>query len=291
MRANPLISVVLPTFNRVATMREALASLQAQDYPRFEILVVDNDSSDDTAAAVQAACAADSRVRYLHEPEPGVCPARNLGCMQAQGEFVALADDDEVAPPQWLSLLAAAQAETGASGVGGPYTPLWDVTPPRWLVASRCLQETLSFMDFGCGRCPAEWLLGGNALYTRGALASVNYFGLRAGRIGSTSLKGASDIEIGRRLCRAGHALYFEPSAAVYHHVPAERMRLSYILRRAFWAGYNDVAIGREWQLGSKVARATSRGWDAMALGLVILPGVLWGRLMVHLGYLQPQNE
>ena len=289
MKQLPRVSIVLTTYNRASSMEMALKSLQAQDYPSFEIVVVDNNSTDHTAEVVQRIAADDPRVRYLLQPTPGVGPARNLGCQESQAELIAFLDDDEIAPPEWVSRLVSAQVKNGASGVGGPYEPMWVTSPPCWLLHSRCMQETLSFMDFGSVPRQVEWLLGGNALYTRKALAEVGYFGSVPGRTGLKQVRGGGDMAAGMRLSKAGHRLWFEPSAKVYHTVPPERMRLKYILRRAFWAGYDDVAIGQEWHLCSKAARATRRGADAFALGMFILPGILWGRLMVRLGRLQPQ--
>lgn len=285
----PRVSIVVPTHNRREDLQDALASLLAQDYPDFEVLVVDNNSTDGTSEAVRQLAAKEPRLRLLQEPRPGLSHARNRGCQVAQGDLLAFLDDDEIAPPQWLSTLVRSCEQTGADGVGGPYQPLWQAPPPRWLRESLCMQETLSFINFGTQRREVEWLLGGNALYTRPALHSVGYFGQRSSLTGRRSLAGGGDIALGARLRRAGHAVWFEPAAGVLHKVPASRMRLSYILRRAFWAGYTDVAIGQQWQLGTKAARALSRGPDALALGAVILPGILYGRLLVRLGLLEPQ--
>lgn len=283
-----LVSVVIPTFNRREDVLDAVRSVLAQDYPHFEVVLVDNNSTDGTAEAVQALARDDPRLRYCFERVPGVGAAHNRGAREAQGELVAFLDDDEIAPPQWLSTLVRAQSETGGDGIGGPYEPIWLTPPPRWLLKSRCMQETISFMDFGSKRQPIEWLLGGNAMYTRQALESADYYGEWASYTSKRSLVGGGDIVIGQRMRRAGLQLWFEPAAVVGHKVPRSRMRLSYILRRAFWAGYTDVAIGQEWKLGDKAGKALTRGLDAIALGAVILPGTLWGRLMVRLGYLQP---
>lgn len=286
----PLISVIVPTHNRLDDLLETLQSVFEQQYPRIEIIVVDNASTDSTADVVKGLTYGEKRLRYCYEEQPGVNVARNRGCLAAQSDLLAFIDDDEIAPPGWLSQLAAAMDQTGADAVGGPYEPLWQKAPPGWLLRSRCMQETLSFVDFGPIRAPVEWLLGGNALYTRAALQDASYFGVTPGRIGARSVTGGGDISVGARLRTHGHTLCFEPSAVVYHKVYPERMRLSYILRRAFWSGYNDIAIGRKWQFGRKAASATRRGPDAIALGMVILPGVLWGCLQVKLGRLQPET-
>ncbi|MEN6641506.1 MAG: glycosyltransferase family 2 protein [Armatimonadia bacterium] len=289
MHSACLVSVIVPTHNRLNDLLETLQSLFAQEHSQLEVLVIDNRSTDGTAEVVQGLALHEPRLRYLYEDQPGVNVARNRGCLEASGDLLAFLDDDEVASPDWLTRLLAAMDETGAGGVGGPYQPLWQASPPRWLLKSRCMQETLSFMDFGEARAPVEWLLGGNALYTRAALLDANYFGVAPGRIGASGVTGGGDISVGRRVRSSGHSLWFEPSAVVYHKVPPERMRLPYILRRAFWSGYNDIAIGRQWEMSHKAVSAVKRGPDAIALGMVILPGILWGRLQVKLGRLHPQ--
>lgn len=286
--SSPLISIVVPTHNRPKDVTEAVGTLVAQDYPNFEVVVIANNCTDDTSAAVNALADAHSVVRVVAEPTPGVGAAHNRGVAEAQGELVAFLDDDELAPPGWLSSLYSAQQDTGAGGVGGPYQPLWLTTPPKWLANSLCMQETLSFMDFGHERCKVEWLLGGNMMYTHKALDDAEGFGPWDSYKKANSMVGGGDIVVGGRVRKAGYEVWFEPSAFVWHKVSPSRMRLSYILRRAFWAGYTDVAIGREWKLGDKAGKALCRGWDAVALGAVILPGTLWGRLMVRLGYLHP---
>lgn len=290
MGSNPLVSIVVPSHDRCADVVEAVNSLLAQDYPEFEVIAVANNCSNGTGAALQALAAKDARLQCVHEPTPGLGHARNRGCQAAQGELLAFLDDDELAPPQWLSTLVRAWRETGGGGIGGPYEPLWQAPPPRWLEHSRCFQETLSFMDFGPVRRQVDWLLGGNALYTREALKDANYFGTYSSLKGKRSLVGGGDIALGMRLNHVGHHLWFEPSASVLHKVPASRMRMSYIMRRAFWAGYTDIVIGREWKFGRQASRALARGPDALLLGLAILPGTLYGRLLAGLGYLHPQQ-
>jgi glycosyltransferase involved in cell wall biosynthesis len=290
MADNPLVSIIVPTYNLKEPLRDAVTSLLAQDYPRFEVIVVDNNCTDGTCEMVTAMAGEDPRLRYCLETAQGVTRARNRGCQEAQGDLLAFVDHDEVAPPWWLSKLVSYQQETGAGGVGGPYEPIWEVTPPRWLERSRCMQETLSFVDFGSERRKADWVPGGNCLYTRRAIEDADYFGRWASYTSKRSLVGGDDIIMGERIRRAGYEIWFDPTAIVGHRVPPSRMRLSYILRRAFWAGYTDVALGQTWKLGNKSGKALRRGPDAVALGLVILPGILYGRLAVRLGFLDPRE-
>lgn len=92
-------SIVVPAYNEAAYLPATLDSLQHQDYPgSYEIVVVDNNSTDDTARV-----AAERGVRVLHEGRPGVCAARQTGSMAAAGEIIVSADADTLYPPGWLS--------------------------------------------------------------------------------------------------------------------------------------------------------------------------------------------
>jgi glycosyltransferase involved in cell wall biosynthesis len=89
----PLVSVIIPTYNRAALLCEAVESVLQQTYRNIEIIVIDDGSTDDTTAVMQKYA---DRVRYTRRPNAGVNAARNLGLKQARGEFVALLDSDDL---------------------------------------------------------------------------------------------------------------------------------------------------------------------------------------------------
>src|SRR6476646_9913017 len=119
------ISIVVPTRNRAQRLRALLASLAEQAAPRFEVIVVDNASEDETLAVVAEADAApDAHVRAIHLPQPlGPAVARNRGWRAAQGELVVFTDDDVVAQPGWLASIAAAHARDPEALVQGRTEP------------------------------------------------------------------------------------------------------------------------------------------------------------------------
>lgn len=113
---NPLISVILPTHNRAAVLPEAVASVLAQTWEHFELLVVDDASTDDIPAAL--ARQHDGRIRlHRRDTQGGPAAARNTGLLAARGEFVAFQDSDDVWEPTFLSELHAALEAAGAGSV------------------------------------------------------------------------------------------------------------------------------------------------------------------------------
>jgi glycosyltransferase involved in cell wall biosynthesis len=98
----PRVSVIIPCFNRSARLREAIESVLAQTYQDFEVLVIDDGSTDDTRTSLERRFAGDSRIHYFHKTHAGPGPARNLGLRNASGEFIAFLDSDDLWLPDKL---------------------------------------------------------------------------------------------------------------------------------------------------------------------------------------------
>ncbi|NEX93042.1 glycosyltransferase family 2 protein [Caulobacter sp. 17J65-9] len=111
--ARPLVSVVVPAYNAAWSIDQTLASVCAQTYPNFEVLVVDDGSTDATAEAVGAWTVRDPRVRLLRKPNGGVASARNLGVREARGAYVAPIDSDDLWAPDNLDRQVSALEAAG----------------------------------------------------------------------------------------------------------------------------------------------------------------------------------
>ena len=101
----PLVSAIIPAYNAERTLAETLASVAAQTYAALEILIVDDGSTDSTAAIAQAFCASETRARLIRQPNSGVAAARNAAIAQCAGTFVAPIDADDLWHPDYLSAL------------------------------------------------------------------------------------------------------------------------------------------------------------------------------------------
>ncbi|HEX8224158.1 MAG TPA: glycosyltransferase family A protein [Allosphingosinicella sp.] len=99
----PLVSVVVPAFNAEATLEQTLRSVAAQDHARLEILIVDDGSTDSTAAIAERFCSAEPRARLLRQENGGVASARNRGIAEAKGDYIAPVDADDVWHPSKVS--------------------------------------------------------------------------------------------------------------------------------------------------------------------------------------------
>src|SRR5688572_14570339 len=133
----PQLSVVMSTYNRGELLGDAIRSLLAQHQtitPPFELIVVDNNSTDKTHEIVEGFARIDGRVRYLFEPRQGLSHARNAAIRDARAPLIAFTDDDVRAEPDWVSAIVRAFDEhRDAAVIGGRVLPVWPGPPPLWL--------------------------------------------------------------------------------------------------------------------------------------------------------------
>lgn len=230
------ITVILCTYNRCQTLVKALDSVVASILPDsigWEVLVVDNNSTDQTRRAVEDfSRRVPDRVRYLFEPQQGLSRARNAGIRDARGEIVAFLDDDVTVDPTWLQNLTAALHNGEWAGAGGRVLPQWICSPPAWLpLKERYALAPLAVFDLGIQAGPlAEPPFGANMAFRRDMFEKYGDFRADLGRCGDSMLSN-EDTEFGRRLLAGAERLRYEPSALVYHPVSENRIQKKYFLR------------------------------------------------------------
>lgn len=262
------ITAVVCTHNRAAYLEMCLRSLlrQTLDRSRFEVVVVNNASSDNTSG-VCAPFLSQGAIRYVEDPVVGLSQARNTGWKMAAGRFVGYLDDDATAVPGWLeSALSAFQVAPQPAWVGGPIDLDWPGTPPLWL--DEVLQESLGRLDWGS---ETRWLTanerlgGGNSFYPREWLERLGGFDTSLGRKGNLLLSG-EETQLQRRIEAEGGRLYYHPGVRILHAVPPERLRPSFFYRRYYWGGRTDVAIQRTLRMrgveGGNLPSARARNGD-----------------------------
>jgi glucosyl-dolichyl phosphate glucuronosyltransferase len=223
----PDVSVVISTHNRCALLGRALDCLIHQQVPlglEYEIIVVDNDSTDDTRRTVDAFSVASGNLTYVREPRLGVSYGRNTGIRSARAPIIAFTDDDNVVDDRWVATIKALMdAHPDASAVGGPIRAEWPADVPAWL--DRQHWGPLAILDYGnekfdtCAQDP-RCLLTANLAFRREVFDRIGGFAEDFAR--------CQDHELLVRLWRAGgHALY-APELVVGAIIPRERLTRRY---------------------------------------------------------------
>jgi len=248
--ARTMITVILCTYNRCGSLAKTLNSLAALTLPEsveWEVLVVDNNSSDETREVVEKNfCSRYSgHFRYVFERQPGKSHALNTGIREARGDILAFTDDDVTVEPTWLQNLTVALHNSEWAGAGGRVVAEWACSPPRWLSLEGpyALGDTLALFDRGHeAREISENPFGANMAFRKVMFEKYGGFRTDLGpRAESQDPQKSEDAEFGRRLLLAGERLRYEPSAVVHHWVPENRLQKKYFLEWWFDKGRSDI--------------------------------------------------
>lgn len=264
------ISAIICTHNRDTYLGAAIDSLLVQDFAgEFEVVVVDNGSSDRTREVVEQR-ANDSRLKYVFEPTLGLSVARNTGAKIASAEILAYLDDDAVASKQWLQVLYAAYQKNPQLAIaGGKVTLLWppNTEPPPWL--SSGLAGNLGAYDLGGDmiyiKQPGLTPRGLNYSIRRAFLAEIGGFDPHLGRVGKNLLSN-EELQMTELALEGGWQVAYLPAALVAHNVAPERLHRSWFLNRGWWQGISECY--REQLAGKAGISQLSRGGERLARGL-----------------------
>lgn len=240
------ITVIICTFNRSALLAVALESILASQLPsqiRWEILIADNRSSDETREVVNDfEMRFPGRIRYLFEPRPGKSYALNSAIAAATGNVLAFADDDITVTSQWLDALTAPILRGPWTGCGGRVFAQWVSAVPKWLdTTSWIAAGPLVQFDLGPDACALrETPMGTNMAFRKSLFEHYGAFRTDFGPRPGSEIRN-EDSEFVRRLLHGGEPLFYEPAAIVYHPVPANRLTKKYFL--AWWFGKGSSGI------------------------------------------------
>lgn len=232
------IVVIICTFNREKCLPTALRSVAVSQLPpaiKWEVLVVDNNSNDDTRKIVgDFITRYPGRFRYLFEAQPGKSYALNSGIRSARADLLAFMDDDVTVHEHWLQSLTAELHSGEWAGSGGRVLPQWNSVRPDWLPQNRDeANSPLALFDRGLIAGPlTDSPFGTNMAFRSEMFEKYGGFRTDLGPMPGSEIRG-EDTEFGDRLLRAGEKLRYEPSAVVYHPVTRDRLNKAYFL--AWW--------------------------------------------------------
>ena len=265
------ICLIVCTYNRSHLLQSTLESLINQETDgkfSFDILVIDDASTDDTPHVVkEVSKRSQVFVRYVLEEGKGIARARNRGIKESASKWIAFFDDDMVAQPNWLKELFTVASELGVYCIGGAVPLLLPETYPglspicRPMLGERMLSNQVI-------KCPRNYFPT-----TSNVLLEKRVFE-KAGILDGSLTRGGEDIELGSRIRRAGFEGWFAPQAVVHHIIPPYRLEDGYLLWTALRSGdnfaYRDY---KEWGLGKTLITCVAR----IGQGLLInAPLLIW---------------
>ncbi|MDB5349304.1 MAG: family glycosyltransferase [Planctomycetota bacterium] len=263
------ISIAIATYNRSRELDLTLSSLERVDFSgggEFEILVIDNNSTDDTSGVAERFSSGfGGRLRYIREVRQGLSHARNRAIAESQYEIVAFLDDDVDVNVTWFQNLAAVYREGNYAAVGGRAFLVYPKARPAWLGERD--EGLLTKVELGPDRRAAEpdELYGVNVSMRKEWVGRVGGFRTDLGRVGNR-LWGSEETELLARVVEAGGELLYEPTAVVGHRVPSERLRRAWFWSRCYWGLQSEARILRDSEV-TFYALARAGWWSLLACG------------------------
>jgi GT2 family glycosyltransferase len=256
----PRVSVVVCSYNGGRTLGQCLQSLLALDYPDYEVIVVDDGSTDDTRAVLARFPA----VRAIHQANQGLSAARNVGLQAATGSVIAYTDSDCFADPDWLTQLVYQLGRSGAAAVGGP-----NLTPEDGRLAACVAAAPGQPTHVLENDQVAEHIPGCNMAFRRAALEAINGFD-------PAYRKAGDDVDVCWRLQQAGYWITFAPGAFVWHH---RRQNPRSFLRQQ--AGYGEAEALLRFKHPDRFNGRGDGKWrgvlyGASLLGLRLSPAIIY---------------
>ncbi|BAN36775.1 glycosyl transferase family 2 [Sulfuricella denitrificans skB26] len=237
------VSIIVCTYNRAESLRDTLSALHAQKTSpsrELEVVVVDNNSKDQTRAVVEEMQRVWPQLRYEFQGEQGLSHARNHGIAVAHGNTLLFTDDDVLPEPDWVEVTLAGLEKYRADSCGGYIAPIWEVPPPSWLT-----ERFYGFLAIRTDRSddyvitsPSQAPFGANMAFRREVFQKVGGFDTSRGRKGKVLASG-EDGELFERILSAGLKAVFLGQSRVHHKVESFRLTKRYFRRWRFQSSRN----------------------------------------------------
>jgi glycosyltransferase involved in cell wall biosynthesis len=240
-----MISVIVCTYNRAHYLADTLNHLlhQSSATAHFEVLVINNNSTDDTEGVCQQFSNKNPlfSFRYLVEQSQGLSYARNRGIKEAKGDVLTFIDDDAFAQPDFIQHLQAHfESHPQTMAVGGKIIPQYEDIEPRWM--SKYLLPLVAALNMGDQKTPfpkSKFPIGANMSIRREAFEAYGTFDVNLGRKGSV-LEGSEEKDLFSRISKSGAPIMYLPQAVVHHIIPAKRVSPQYIKNQAIGIGKSE---------------------------------------------------
>lgn len=283
------ISVIIATYNRAPALKDVLADLRGQTIQPslLEVIVVDNNSSDNTREIVNDLIASfGGRLKYYFEERQGKTFALNKGISTAQGEILAFTDDDVRLDPRWLDCLLSCFKDYGCDAAGGRVLPAYPEKTPQWIKDNKCeLCGPIVLYDYGEQTkkydVPMAEFVGANVAFMSTVFKEAGPFRTDLGPGQGTF---GEDSEMVRRLYKMDKSLYYCAEALVWHPVDIKRMNLRYIARWNF--DYGKFLGDRERQVIPKATVFYGRVPRYLIRELIFTIGRMVAKILVKKDFL-----
>lgn len=278
--SKPKISFIICTYNRAEYLQDSVETLlQNEANPEYyQLLIIDNNSADETKAIVQEAQASypDHNISYITETKQGLSHARNRGIEESDCPIIVFVDDDVMVPENYIdSWLEFWKMKPNAKCAGGKIEVQFDDPRPSWM--SYFLLPLLGHHDNGSKLTTYgknAYPFGGNMGFKSSIFDQFGNFDTELGRKGK-ELKASEEKELFQRIKKAGVGIFYVPKAKLFHRVNKSRLTEEYIKEQAIGLGESIAIQNRHKSSATKLSWAITEFLKWMTSLLLFLPYTL----------------
>ena len=241
-----VLSIIICSYNRASYISDALDSLYTQTagLDCFEAIIVDNNSTDNTAEVFTQWRTAQPQgaFTYLTESQQGASFARNTGAAMAKGDWLCFMDDDAVATPNYVeNILKHIETKPEAVGFGGRIIPKYVPAEPKWMsyyVSS--LVGNFDYAPIACAFAPGKYPLESNMIVKKDIYEQIDGFNTNLPGVVGTLRIGGEGKELFYKILSLGHTIYYDPAICVHHVVEVKKLTSEYMYRVASGIGRGE---------------------------------------------------
>jgi glycosyltransferase involved in cell wall biosynthesis len=241
-----ILSIIICSYNRASYISDALDSLytQSSGLKVFEVFIVDNNSSDNTAEVYEQWRVKNTKgsFTYLTESNQGASFARNTGAAVAKGAWLCFMDDDAVATPDYVkNIIRHIETKPEAVGFGGRIIPKYIPAEPKWMsfyVSS--LVGNFDYAPTACAFAPGKYPLESNMIVKKDIYDQIGGFNTNLPGVVGTLRIGGEGKELFYKILAIGHTIYYDPSICVQHVVEVKKLTKEYMYRVASGIGRGE---------------------------------------------------
>lgn len=236
------LSIIISTYNNAASLLRTLDSVAKQDYDKkeWECVIVNNNSTDDTAARVAAFIKehSDLNIRLVEESQQGLSFARNRGIAESKGRFVAFIDDDETINEGFVSAYIDVFHNHGAFVAAGALKVCYDSKRPKWMshYTEKMIANPFDLGNSVVTITKSVTPTGGNMAFNRDVFNLYGNFDTDLGRKGG-ELFGGEENDIFARIRDLGERVFYVPQAIAYHHIADRKLTPEYFDKLSYGVG------------------------------------------------------
>ncbi len=287
-----MVSVVVCTYNREKYIGTCLTLLaeQTENSAAYEVLVVDNMSTDNSREIIERVIAQypNRPLRYFIEKNQGHTYARNRGVREAKGEYISFLDDDAFVKPDYIKQLAEHfTSNSSVMAIGGKIIPQYEGEEPEWM--SKYLLTLVSALDMGneTKEFPKnKFPIGANMAFRKQVFDQYGLFNTDLGRR-ADGLEGGDEKELFMRLRKGNALIHYVPAVAVSHIIPEKRIQIAYIKGLGIGVGSSEMKRLKNAGLGKKLNKYASEVVKWLASFYLFLSYSLRGKFKAAIMFLR----